>query len=481
MENGELRMKNRAKTQYEPTIGLEIHVQLSTKSKMFCACNNDSDGASPNTNVCPVCMGFPGTLPVANGEAMRYSMILANALGCKLNKYVRFDRKNYFYPDLPKGYQITQLDYPTGEHGEVRVNDFKVGITRLHLEEDAGKLIHKKDYSLADYNRTGTPLAEIVTEPDIKSPEEAREFLKELRKIVRAMDVSSADMEKGHLRVDANVSLAPIGSKKLGAKVEVKNLNSFKSVERALRFEIERQDALLQKDEKIAQETRGWDDAKGVTLGQRSKEESRDYRYFPEPDLPPFIYDDKNIAKIEKEMPALPKKLRDKLVAKYTLNVEKTEVLLDKLLALNINERHETMQLLDKSKNTVRLVGEILSLERFTLKGTRVLSLAMDAAEDDQITYDAAIKKLAPALAKEKVVSAETVKKLITKLDLAQISSGGDLKASIELLLKNNSDAVDKYRAGKKNVLGFLVGEAMRELKGKADPKEITKILMKLL
>jgi len=475
-------MKNETKAKFEPTIGLEIHVQLSTKSKMFCACNNDSDGVSPNTNVCPVCMGFPGTLPVANGEAMRHSMVLANALGCKLNEYVRFDRKNYFYPDLPKGYQITQLDYPTGEDGKVSVGDFAVGITRLHLEEDAGKLIHKKNHSLVDFNRTGTPLVEIVTEPDIKSPAQAREFLKELKRIVRAMDVSSADMEKGHLRVDANISLAPIGSKKLGAKVEVKNLNSFKAVERALNFEIERQTELLNDGKKIAQETRGWDDAQGATLGQRGKEESRDYRYFPEPDLPPFVYTKEKLDRVTKLSPLSPDKLRKTIRDNYKLDNEKTEVLLDKLLTLGVGSREVLMKDLDEqSKNTKRVIGEILSMDGFDLPNARALIWGINAAEEDKISHDAAIKYLVPVLVKKKDISEEMVNKLISELDLGQIRDTGELENTIKKILDKNVDAVKKYRSGKKNVLGFLVGEAMRELKGKANPKEITRILVDLL
>src|SRR3989344_1729306 len=298
---------NKTIDKYEATIGLEIHVQLGTKSKMFCRCDNNSDTAKPNTNVCPVCMGYPGTLPVINGQAIDWGIKTALALGCSVNPLQRFDRKNYFYPDLPKGYQISQFFYPVGEKGNLVVDylgtdrktkhEFTVGITRLHLEEDAGKLVHTSDATLVDLNRCGTPLAEIVTEPDIKSPEEARAFMQELQCLVRLLGVSSADMEKGHLRVDANVSVRPIGQPTLGAKVEVKNMNSFKFMEQALKFEIVRQTEMLERGEKIEQETRGWDEKTNSTVSQRSKEGSVDYRYFPEPDLPPITINDEQIEK----------------------------------------------------------------------------------------------------------------------------------------------------------------------------------------
>ena len=306
-------------TEYIPTIGLEIHVQLSTKSKMFCRCDNNAEGKEPNTVVCPLCMGFPGVLPVGNATAVEYGVKTALALGCAINKFQRFDRKNYFYPDLPKAYQISQFFFPVGEHGSVAIDylgldrktkkEFKVGINRIHLEEDAGKLIHTKDATLVDFNRCGTPLMEIVTEPDINSPEEAKAFMQELQRVVRSLGVSFADMEKGHLRVDANVSVRPKGQKELGAKIEVKNMNSFKFMEQALKFEIERQIKVLEAGEKLQQETRGWDSKSGTTILQRVKEGSIDYRYFPEPDLPPVVLTDDQISQWQNSI-GLPSTLR---------------------------------------------------------------------------------------------------------------------------------------------------------------------------
>jgi len=309
-----------------PTIGLEIHVQLDTKSKMFCRCDNNAEGKAPNTVVCPVCMGFPGTLPVANAQAIAWGAQAALALGCTINKFQRFDRKNYFYPDLPKGYQISQFFFPAGEHGQITIDylpetgqdraEFAVRIKRVHLEEDAGKLVHAKDGILVDFNRCGTPLLEIVTEPDMHNPREARAFMQELQRIVRALGVSLADMEKGHLRVDANISMAEAGSETLGTLVELKNMNSFRFVEKALAYEVVRQTEAITLGQSISKETRGWDEKINMTLSQRSKEEFNDYRYFPEPDLPPIVLTDAQIEEWRFKLVNLPAQLRQIALAK---------------------------------------------------------------------------------------------------------------------------------------------------------------------
>jgi len=302
---------------HQPVIGLEVHVELKTKSKMFCSCLNNSLERYPNTNICAICMGHPGTLPVINEEALKKVLKTGLALNSVIPKHSKFDRKNYFYPDLPKGYQISQYDEPLCVGGFLTINGKKINITRVHLEEDTGKLVHPRgaDYSLVDFNRAGIPLMELVTEPDIGLAKEARSFAEELRLILRYLDVSNADMEKGEMRVEANISLRD-GSK-LGAKVEIKNLNSFRSVEYGINYEIDRQAKLLQSGKKIVQETRGWDDVKEVTVSQREKEEAHDYRYFPEPDLPPLAFLPKDVQKIKSRIPELPSLRRERFKKQF--------------------------------------------------------------------------------------------------------------------------------------------------------------------
>ncbi|MBI5465893.1 MAG: Asp-tRNA(Asn)/Glu-tRNA(Gln) amidotransferase subunit GatB, partial [Candidatus Kerfeldbacteria bacterium] len=318
----------------EPVIGLEIHVQLKTKSKMFCACDNTGENQPPNTTICPVCMGHPGTLPVPNGEAIRMAARAALALNLKINHHSKFDRKNYFYPDLPKGYQISQYDEPLSQEGyldiEIASGTSRVGIERLHLEEDTAKLLHGEKSSLVDFNRAGTPLAEIVTKPDIKTPTVAKAFLQELRLIMRYLGVSEADMEKGHLRCDANISLQPQGESKLYPKTEVKNLNSFRSVERALQYEIERQTKLWQEGQPpTTTSTRGWDEKKGETVLQREKEAVHDYRYFPEPDITPLEFMPEQIASWRTELPELPTARRQRLKQSYDLSAAEARLLVE--------------------------------------------------------------------------------------------------------------------------------------------------------
>ncbi|MEA3272371.1 MAG: Asp-tRNA(Asn)/Glu-tRNA(Gln) amidotransferase subunit GatB, partial [Patescibacteria group bacterium] len=331
---------------YEPVIGLEIHVQLKTKSKMFCSCDNGGENQSPNTTVCPICMGHPGILPVANKKAIEWSVLAGLALNCKIPDNSKFDRKNYFYPDLPKAYQISQFDEPVAIEGFLDIETptkkgrerTRIKITRAHLEEDAAKNIHgdNKDYSYIDYNRCGTPLLEIVTEPDFRSPQEAKIFLQELRLIMRYLEISNADMEKGHLRCDANISLREKGKTKLNPKIEIKNLNSFKSVERALEYEIKRQSKL----DKLPQEssTRGWNEKKGVTEQQRTKEEAHDYRYFPEPDLPPLDLNEMR-KKMKNELPELPQTKRVRFLDEYKLTYSDAQTIIDNEALANYFEQ----------------------------------------------------------------------------------------------------------------------------------------------
>lgn len=456
-------------TNFIPTIGLEIHVQLNTISKMFCRCDNNAEGKEPNTVVCPVCMGFPGTLPVANEQAIAWGAKAALALGCEVNLFQRFDRKNYFYPDLPKGYQISQFFFPVGENGRITIDylpetgkdraEFTVRIKRVHLEEDAGKLVHGKDDTLVDFNRCGTPLLEIVTEPDVHSPKEARAFIQELQRIVRSLGISLADMEKGHLRVDANISLAKEGSATLGTLSELKNMNSFKFVEKALDYEVKRQTEVLENGGEIAKETRGWDEKTHSTLSQRSKEEFNDYRYFPEPDLPPVVLTQSQIDGWKSEFTDLPANLRAMAVAKglpYSRVVELQEAghlpqlirimqisAIDPLLAANwIAQNWQDDDQLVEFVQTVR--ANNLS--------------ASDAAQ------------LYELIVKEK----RSPKELVGKIEKVDLSA---LNAVIDEVISTNATAVQEYRAGENKAIGFLMGQIMRHLQGKGDAGSIKSLL----
>jgi aspartyl-tRNA(Asn)/glutamyl-tRNA(Gln) amidotransferase subunit B len=452
--------------EYTATIGLEIHTQLATQSKMFCRCDNNAEGKAPNTVVCPLCMGFPGTLPVTNALAIEWGTKVALALGCKINLFQRFDRKNYFYPDLPKGYQISQFFFPVGEHGKLKVDyladdkrtkqEFTVGITRLHLEEDAGKLIHEKDATLVDFNRCGTPLMEIVTEPDIASPQEARIFMQELQRLVRLMGVSYADMEKGHLRVDANVSVRPKGQKELGVKVEVKNLNSFKYLEQALKFEIDRQTKMLEKGEVIHQETRGWDSKTSTTISQRSKEGSIDYRYFPEPDLPPIVLAQTQVDNWKKELTMLPCDLRIK-AEEFKLPYDRVAELQGKDVLLNF----------------VKLMEKDGSLDPLTIANYPNAPLAFYQWIAKQKPTVTAIKQVYGAINSDV--------KLTEAIEQIKVISKSELENIISAVLNENSEAVNKYKAGETKIIGFLIGQVMTKAKGSADPDQIQQAISRFL
>jgi aspartyl-tRNA(Asn)/glutamyl-tRNA(Gln) amidotransferase subunit B len=485
---------------YQATIGLEIHVQLDTKSKMFCRCDNNSETAEPNTNVCPVCMGYPGVLPVMNEQAIDWGIKLALALGCTINPLQRFDRKNYFYPDLPKAYQISQFFYPVGEKGNLDVDylapdrktkkEFAVGITRLHLEEDAGKLVHitvskgmllkegqspldidiskpanvEESYTLVDLNRCGTPLAEIVTEPDIKSPEEAKAFLQELQRLVRSLGVSKADMEKGHLRVDANVSVRPMGQDTLGAKVEVKNMNSFRFMEQALKYEIERQIELLDKGERIEQETRGWDEKTGTTVSQRSKEGSVDYRYFPEPDLPPIYVDKEKIDKISETLPMSLSTLRSK-AEEFGLPYARVSELQDS------GKLEEFIRVMTDNSNFDPVLVANWLVKEFSGEKNFTEFVAIVVA--NKLSGNAA-QKLYEAMQKTGKAPAELVGELKTM-------GSDELEALVRMVMKDNPDVVVKAKAGDNRVVGYLVGQVMAKSQGAAEPALVKEILDRLL
>ena len=457
---------------YKPTIGLEIHVELKTKTKMFCNSLNDPNEKRPNVNVCPICMAHPGTLPVINKEAVKKVLIVGKALGGKLADYSRFDRKNYFYPDLPKGYQISQFKHPLVEGGKLN----GVKITRIHLEEDTGRLIHTKDGSLVDFNRAGVPLMELVTEPDIKSGKEARKFAEELQLILRYLDVSDADMEKGEMRVEANVSLQTtydvgkandIVSRLLGTKVEIKNLNSFRAVERAINYEIERQSELLDNDKKILHETRGWDENKQKTFSQREKEESHDYRYFPEPDLPPLTW--KLNFQAEVKLPELPQQKRERFKKEYELKDEQIEILVrNKKLA----DYFEAVGRATSDK--IQLAANYLITD---LAGDLTITTENFAKLINMIAKGEITSRVAKDVLQEMKKKGGSPSVIIDKKGLRQISDELSINKLADKIIKENSRAAEDYRSGKENALQFLVGLGMKETKGSINPDILKKML----
>ena len=506
----------------ESVIGLEIHVQLKTKSKMFCACSNTGENEEPNTTICPICLGHPGVLPVPNKQAIEWSVMSALALNCEIPNHSKFDRKHYFYPDLPKAYQISQFDEPIGINGHLKVrvktDDRKVRIHRLHLEEDAAKLIHDKSgQSFVDYNRGGTPLMEIVTEADIRSPEEAGQFLRELRLIMRYLDVSDADMEKGHLRCDANVSLRPQpplnpflskGGEVLYPKTEVKNLNSFKAVEKALAYEIKRQTKVWEDTGKAPEEqgTRGWDENSSKTIEQRSKEGSADYRYFPEPDIPELDFSargrpasggDRNwIKRIQATIPELPQDVRERFVRDYGFKKEDAKIIaFDKDLAeyteqviselrswltsLDADATEEEIWEKDKKK-LAKLVSSwiitnLLGLIRASGLSVRDIKItAENMAELIAMVHTSKVNKTnAQILLKEMFKTGADPSNILEEKDLGSMDDDGSLDEIIEQVLSENPDQVEQYKSGKETVINYLVGMVMKQSKGKADAGQV--------
>ncbi len=472
---------------YEVIIGLEIHAELKTNSKMFCGCKNDPFHSGPNENVCPVCLGMPGTLPVLNKKAIEWTILTGLALNCKVNKFTKWDRKNYFYPDIPKGYQISQYDLPLVYDGylEINPNDQvrKIGITRIHLEEDTGTSKHPEgradvDYSLLDFNRAGAPLMELVTEPDIRNAQEAKEFCKNYQTILRTLKVSDANMEKGEMRCEANISVRKAGEKKFGTKVEVKNLNSFKSVERAIEYEIKRQIDTIESGEKIAQQTRGWDEKGSKTYVMRVKETSADYRYFPEPDLPPTQVrsnqtelknkNDICIEEIEKQLPELPKDKVKRYQKKYEISKENAEHIANDLQKVEYFE--EIIKLLDCSfvKDAVKwMVNEIPDLSVKPKDLAQIIILISDGKISGKIAKD-----ILPEVKKGK-----SPNMIVKEKSLEQVSDTGEIEKIVEKVVKENPDAVAKIKSGQIGVMGFLVGQVMKETQGKANPKIVNKII----
>lgn len=478
-------------SKYETVIGLEIHAQLKTASKMFCGCDNMSVDAEPNTNVCPVCLGMPGMLPVANKQAIEWTYLFGLALGAKIADKWNFERKNYFYPDLPKAYQITSSTNPPVIGGSVDVDVdgalSKVRIHHIHLEEDAGKLVHPSgvNYSLVDLNRAGTPLMEIVSEPDIRSPREASVFMQDIRSILRYLGISDANMDQGNLRCDANISLRPVGQEELGTKVEIKNMNSFKMIERALAYEVERQTEMLDAGARILQETRGWDDNKGVTTEQRSKEEANDYRYFPEPDLPPFV-----VGKVELVLPELPKEKCARFMSEYGLSgADATQLTSDLEFARYFEKAVEALP--DNALETDELkrasskklanwiVGELIGrMNKFSVQLSDVKIEPGSITELVTLINDGTISgKQAKEVFEEMFDSGKKPTDIVAEKGLGQISNESDLEAIIEKVLTNNPKSVEDFKSGKGQAFGFLMGQVMAETKGQANPQMVNKIL----
>ena len=472
---------------YEAVIGLEIHSELKTNTKIFCSCAT-SFGADQNTHVCPVCLGLPGVLPVVNKRVVEFAIKAGLALNCTINKFSKFDRKNYYYPDLPKNFQTSQFDLPIAEHGyvdiEVEGKTKRIRITRIHMEEDAGKLVHSgttiKDSSSSnvDYNRTGVPLIEIVSEPDMHSPAEARAYMEKIKSILQYIDVSNCKMEEGNLRADVNVSLRPEGSEKLGTKVEMKNLNSFKVIEDALEYEIERQNEVLEDGGILVQETRTWDDGRGITLSMRSKEKAQDYRYMPEPDLVPIVTTDEQIEAYKKELPELPDARKARLVNEYGLPTYDAEIITStRAMAEYFDEAVKTAK--DSKAVSNWLLGDVsayMNNEGITIADFKVTPAHL--AELVNLIKDGVLSsKLAKKVFAEMLKEDEAPKALVKKLGLEQVSDEGAILKLVEETIAENPQSVADYKAGKDKAIGFLVGQIMKKSRGKANPGMVTKML----
>lgn len=436
-----------SKQKYTPVIGLEVHVELSTQSKMFCSCPAHHFQIKPNTHTCPVCLGLPGALPVPNKKAIDWTIMIGLSLNCKIRKNSTFDRKNYFYPDLAKGYQISQYDDPFCENGYLALDSGKkIGINRVHLEEDTGKLIHEDKSTLIDFNRSGVPLVEIVTQPDAQSAKQAVEYLKKLQQTIRYLGVSDADMEKGSMRLEPNISLKKPGQKNLPEyKVEVKNINSFRFVKKAIEYELKRQEKILSSGQIPTQETRGFNESNGKTFSQRTKEGAADYRYFPDPDIPPISLSDQHIKKIKSNMPELPEEKRHRFKNDYGLSKEYIKILTETAKSADY---FETLTKLGKKQNiTVKKLANVVVNKR---------------VDTDSLTPQ------------------QVVKKIVQKKS-SKVSDQAQIEAWVKKVVSQNPQAVSDYKSGKKEALGYLLGQVMSESKGKADPGLTRKLLLKHL
>ncbi len=476
---------------YEAVIGLEIHCELKTKTKIFCGCATGF-GAEQNTHVCPVCLGLPGVLPTVNKRVVEFGIKAGLATNCTINKYSKFDRKNYYYPDLPKNWQTSQYDLPIAEHGWVDIDvdgeKKRIRLTRIHMEEDAGKLVHSgttiKDSATSnvDYNRTGVPLLEIVSEPDLRSAEEARAYMEKIKAIMEYIDVSNCRMEEGNLRADINVSLRPVGTKELGTRTEMKNINSFKNLEDAINYEIERQEEVLEDGGHVVQETRTFDPARGITLSMRSKENAHDYRYMPEPDLPPIVTSEETIEKYRSELPELPDARRARLEKEYGLSSYDAGIItssramaeyFDAVVATGADPKLAANWIMgDLAKNLnedgIDITKSPVSAERLG----KMIGLIMK---------DTISGKIAKKVFKEMWTNEDDPEKIVKDKGLVQITDTGAIEAAVDAAIAANPKAVAEYKGGKKKAIGALVGQVMKATRGKANPQMVNKMLAEKL
>jgi len=473
--------------EFETVIGLEVHAQLLTDTKIFCGCSTKFGGA-PNSHTCPVCLGLPGVLPVLNKKVVEFAMKMSLATNCEINKSCSFARKNYFYPDLPKGYQISQFAYPLSEHGYVFLDvdgaQKKIGLTRIHMEEDAGKLMHDEHnpVSYVDLNRAGVPLIEIVSEPDMRSPAEAADYLKRLHEILVYLEICDGNMEEGSFRCDANVSIRPKGQKEFGTRAELKNMNSFRNVQRALEYEIKRQQYLVENGEKVVQETRLWDDASGTSISMRSKEEAHDYRYFPDPDLVPILVDDAWVKKIRKELPELPLAKRERFLKDYQIPEYDAGVLTaDKALA---QYYEDVVNLCDKPKQASNWVmGDVLRFLNEDKLDIRKCPITAGALADMIKLIEAGTisGKMAKDIISDMYKTGKSPQKIIEEKGLVQITDEGELAKTIISIIAANPGQLADYRGGKEKLFGFFVGQVMKATQGKANPQLVNDMLKKML
>lgn len=472
--------------QYEAVIGLEVHAQLSTESKIFCSCSTKF-GAEPNSQVCPICLGMPGVLPVLNKKALEYAIMAAIATNCTVHNKSRFDRKNYFYPDLPKGYQITQYEQPICTNGYLDIDldgkTKKIRITRIHMEEDAGKLIHEdsEHYSYVDLNRTGVPLIEIVSEPDMSNAQQAVAYMKKLRSILTFIGVCDGNMEEGSLRCDANISVRPVGSKKLGTKAEIKNVNSFRFVQKAIEYEIERQISVLENGGEIVQETRLFDSSKNVTFSMRSKEEAHDYRYFPDPDLLPVILQDNTINSLRESLPELPHSRYKRFMKDHDLPQSSALILTSTKPLADYFE--DSLEFCTDTKivanwiinEVLREIGDEDEIDNFQIRPIEISKL-LELVQKGSISG-----KIAKDVFSQMIETKKSAEQIVKEKGLEQISDEGQLESLVSSLVEKHPDEVKRFREGDKKLLGFFVGQVMKETKGKANPKLINELLRKHL
>jgi aspartyl-tRNA(Asn)/glutamyl-tRNA(Gln) amidotransferase subunit B len=473
--------------EYEVVCGLEIHCRISSKTKMFCRCSNDIFNAEPNSHVCPVCMGFPGMLPLVNETAVEKGIKGALALNCEIPEFSKTDRKSYFYPDLPMGYQISQYDLPVSVNGKVTITKTSgetkaIGVTRLHLENDAGKLTHGSGGTLVDYNRSGTPLMEIVSEPDIRDVEEASLYARQIQKIMRYVGASNADMEKGQMRFDLNISLRPKGRQEFGVRAEIKNLNSFRSLEKAFEYEVKRQTELLDSGQPVIQETRGWDDEKEVTLSQRGKEEAADYRYFPEPDIPPLVVTREMVEKLKSELPELPEVKATRYQSEYQLSAEDAGFIAGEIaLATYFETALQTSGAPRKTANwLLSELGGLLKNRGLSITDSNLsaenLGKLVKLIENGDITG-----KIAKDIFEEMYEGDLDPEKVVEEKGLKVIQDTGELQKICQEVIDRNPNIVADFKGGKEKAIGGLVGQVMGATKGTANPKSVNEILRKLM